>query len=425
MSNKAAVIHEKGTPDVFRWQDWPVGEPGPGEVLIRHGAIGVNYIDTYNRRGMPHPWPVPPLPFVVGIEGAGTVEAVGDGVTECAVGDRVTYASPPHGAYAQRRVMPAERMVRLPDGISEEDAAGITLKGLTAQYLLRRTYRVQPGDAVLVHAAAGGMGLILCQWAKHLGATVIGTVSTDEKAELAKAHGADHVAVYSREDFVPLVMEVTEGKGCPVVYESIGKDTFTRSLDCLRPLGILASYGHASGAPDPVDVVDLGHAARCSSPVRRSCTMSRNARTFASAQELFDVVSTGAVTITVRTAIRCARPLTCTAPSRNGAPPARRCFCPSAKGVVRRRCPVRGRSTITVRSRYPLAMRMNRGRRTASSTGSSNSCNENRSCVLERWRTIVKVHPDGTAHHRLDGASAVRLTRISRPVRAPVAPTDA
>ena len=199
------------------------------------------------------------------------------------------------------RVMPAKRLVRLPDGISEEDAAGITLKGLTAQYLLRRTYRVQPGDPVLVHAAAGGMGLILCQWAKHLGATVIGTVSTDEKAELAKAHGADRVAVYSREDFVPLVMEVTEGKGCPVVYESIGKDTFTRSLDCLRPLGILASYGHASGAPDPVDVVDLG--ARGSLFVTRPALMhyvEEREDLVASAKELFDVVSSGAVTITVR-----------------------------------------------------------------------------------------------------------------------------
>ena len=301
MSNKAAVIHETGTPDVFRWQEWPAGEPGPGEVLIRHGAIGVNYIDTYNRRGMPHPWPVPPLPFVVGIEGAGTVEAVGEGVTECTVGDRVAYASPPHGAYAQRRVMPARRVVPLPDDISDEDAAGITLKGITAQYLLRRTYPVQPGDPVLVHAAAGGMGLILCQWAKYLGATVIGTVSTDEKAELARSHGADHVAVYSREDFVPLVMEVTEGKGCPVVYDSIGKDTFSRSLDCLRPLGVLACYGHASGAPDPVDVIELG--ARGSLYVTRPAIMhyvEARADLVASVQELFDVIASGAVTVTVR-----------------------------------------------------------------------------------------------------------------------------
>ncbi len=301
MSNKATVIHEKGAPDVFRWEDWPVGEPGPGEALIRHGAVGVNYIDTYNRRGMPHPWPAPPLPFVVGIEGAGTVEAVGEGVNECAVGDRVAYASPPHGAYAQRRVMPARRLVKLPDRISDEDAAGMTLKGLTAQYLLRRTYRVQPGDPVLIHAAAGGMGLILCQWAKHLGATVIGTVSTDEKAELARAHGADHVAVYSREDFVPLVMEVTDGKGCPVVYESIGKDTFTRSLDCLRSLGILACYGHASGAPDPVDVVELG--VRGSLFVTRPAIMhymEKREDLVAAAQELFDAVSSGAVAVTVR-----------------------------------------------------------------------------------------------------------------------------
>ncbi len=300
MDNKAAVIHEKGTPDVLQWQDWPVGEPGPGEVLIRHGAIGVNYIDTYNRRGMPHPWPVPPLPFVLGIEGAGTVEAVGEDVSECAVGDRVAYASPPHGAYTQRRIMPAKRMVKLPEAVSDEEAAGSMLKGLTTQFLLRRTYRVQPGDTVLVHAAAGGMGLMLCQWASHLGATVIGTVSTDEKAELARAHGAAHVAIHGRDDFVALVREATDGEGCPVVYDSIGKDTLVRSLDCLRPLGILACYGHASGAPDPVDVVDLGR--RGSLFVTRPALMhymERREDLVGSSQELFDVMASGAVKIRV------------------------------------------------------------------------------------------------------------------------------
>lgn len=300
MTNKAAVIHEKGPPDVFRWEDWPADEPGEGEILIRHGAVGVNYVDTYHRRGMPHPWPVPPLPCVLGFEGAGTVEAAGPGVTELQEGDRVGYASPPHGAYSQSRVMPADRVVKLPDAISDEQAAGMMLKGLTAQYLLRRTYAVQPGDAVLVHAAAGGMGLILCQWAKHLGATVIGTVSTDEKAEMAKAHGADHVAIYSREDFVPLVKEVTNGEGCPVVYESIGKDTFARSMDCLRPMGILASYGHASGAPDPVDVVELG--TKGSLFVTRPAIMHYMAKRedlLASAKELFETVTSGAVKIAV------------------------------------------------------------------------------------------------------------------------------
>lgn len=300
MANMAAVIHEKGAPDVFRWEEWPVGDPGPGEIVIRHGAVGVNYVDTYHRRGMPHPWPVPPLPCVLGLEGAGTVEAVGESVDDIAVGDRVGYASPPHGAYAQTRTMPADRVVRLPDSIGDEQAAAMMLKGLTAQYLLRRTYQVQPGDVVLVHAAAGGMGLILCQWLKHLGATVIGTVSSDTKAEIARAQGCDHPVIYTRDDFVAKVMEATDGEGVPVVYESIGKTTFRQSMDCLRPMGVLASYGHASGAPDPVDVIELG--TKGSLFLTRPTIMhytAKRADLEASARDLFEVVGSGAVKISI------------------------------------------------------------------------------------------------------------------------------
>jgi NADPH2:quinone reductase len=300
MANMAAVIHEKGPPEVFRWEEWPVGDPGPGEVVLRHGAIGVNYVDTYHRRGMPHPWPVPPLPVVLGLEGMGVVEALGKGVSDLKPGDRVAYASPPHGAYSQSRVFPADRLVRLPDNIEDVQAAGMMLKGLTAQYLLRRTYRVEPGDTVLVHAAAGGMGLILCQWAKSLGASVIGTVSTEAKAEQAAAHGCDHPVLYTKQDFVAKVREVTDGEGVPVVYESIGKTTFAQSLDCLRPMGILASYGHASGPPDPVDVIELG--AKGSLFVTRPAIMHYMAKRedmLASAADLFEVVSSGKVEIAV------------------------------------------------------------------------------------------------------------------------------
>lgn len=296
----AAVIHEKGPPEVFRWEEWPVGEPGPGEVRLRHEAIGVNYVDTYHRRGMPHPWPVPPLPCVLGLEGAGVVTETGADARDFAVGDRVAYASPPHGAYSQERLMPADRLIKLPDGIDAVQAAGMMLKGLTAQYLLRRTYRVRPGDTVLVHAAAGGMGLILCQWVQHLGGTVVGTVSSDEKAALARANGCDHPVVYTRDDFVAKVKEVTDGAGVPVVYESIGKDTFARSLDCLRPMGVLASYGHASGAPDPVDVIELG--AKGSLFVTRPAIMHYMAKRtdlLAAAADLMDVVQSGAVKIQV------------------------------------------------------------------------------------------------------------------------------
>ncbi|MDE0384856.1 MAG: quinone oxidoreductase [Defluviicoccus sp.] len=245
---------------------------------------------------MPHPWPVPALPLVLGFEGAGVVTEIGAGIEGLAPGDRVGYAMPPHGAYSQERIYPADKVVRVPDGIDARAVAALMLKGLTAQYLLRRTYRVERGDAILVHAAAGGMGQILCQWGKHLGATVIGTVSTGEKAEQARAAGCDHAVVHGEGDFVETVGEVTGGEGCAVVYESIGKDTFRRSMDCLRPLGMMASYGHASGAPDPVDVIELG--ARGSLFLTRPAIMHYMAKRedlVAGAEELFEVVRSGAV----------------------------------------------------------------------------------------------------------------------------------
>ncbi len=296
----AAVMHKKGAPDVFRWQRIDIGTPGEGEVRLRHTAVGVNYVDTYHRRGMPHPWPVPPLPTVIGFEGAGIIGALGPGVADFAVGDRVTYGLPPLGAYSQERLMPAEKLIKLPDEIDDLQAAAITLKGLTAQYLLRRTYRVLPGDTILVHAAAGGMGTILCQWAKHLGATVIGTVSTDAKAEAACANGCDHPVVYTRDDFVARVRELTDNEGVPVVYESVGKATFKQSMDCLRPLGVLASYGHASGAPEPVDVIELG--TRGSLFVTRPAVMHYMAKRewlLSAADELFEMVKSGALRVRI------------------------------------------------------------------------------------------------------------------------------
>lgn len=296
----AAVIHEKGEPDVFVWEPVELEQPGPGEVRIRHSAIGVNYVDTYHRRGMDHPWPVPPLPCVIGLEGVGVIEQTGPKVDGFAAGDKVAYAAPPLGAYAQKRNMPVAHLLKLPDNIPDEQAAGMILKGLTAQYLLHRTYQVKPGDCILVHAAAGGMGLILCQWASHLGACVIGTVSSREKAEQAKAAGCDHPVVHTQDDFHEVVMEVTGGEGVPVVYESIGKDTFDKSLDCLRPLGILASFGHASGPPPKVDVIELGR--RGSLFVTRPAIMhymDKRDDLDASARDLFDVVASGAVKIQV------------------------------------------------------------------------------------------------------------------------------
>jgi len=257
--SKAQVIHELGPPEVMQWEDWPVADPGPGEVLLRHTAVGVNFADTYYRGGVSHPWPVPPPPVVIGFEGVGIVEGVGDGVTEFKAGDRAAYGIPPLGSYSETRTYPADKLLHLPENLDDRQVAALLMKGTTAHYLLFRTYAVQPGDTILVHAAAGGMGLILCQWGKALGATVVGTVSTDDKAEAARAAGCDHPVVRSKEDFVAKVCEVTDGEGAAVVYEAIGKDTLQASLDSLRSMGVCAAYGHVSGPPDPIDIVqDLG-----------------------------------------------------------------------------------------------------------------------------------------------------------------------
>jgi len=251
---KAIRMFKTGGPEVMEWVDVEVGLPGPNEVRIKHEAVGLNYIDVYFRVGM---YPQP-LPASLGMEGAGVIEAVGAGVTHVKVGDRVAYAGRPPGAYSQVRVMPADTLVKLPDEISFEQGAAMMLQGLTVQYLLNDSYQVKPGDTVLFHAAAGGVGLIACQWLKALGATVIGTVGSEEKAALAKAHGCDHTINYTKENFVERTRELTSGKGVPVVYDSIGKDTFMQSLDCLSPRGMMVTYGNASGPVPPVDVSILG-----------------------------------------------------------------------------------------------------------------------------------------------------------------------
>lgn len=296
--SKAMRIHEYGGPEVLRWEDVEVGDPGPGQLRVGHAAIGLNYIDVYHRTGL---YPLPSLPWTLGMEGAGQVEAVGEGVTEFRIGDRVAYASPPVGAYAEARLIPADRVVALPDAIDDQTAAAMMLQGMTAQYLLRRTYRVQPGDTILLHAAAGGVGLIASQWARQLGALVIGTVGSDEKAELARAHGCHHVIVYSRENFVERVREITNGQGVAVVYDSVGKETFMGSLDCLRPLGMMVSFGNASGPAPPFDPGML--AAKGSLFMTRPTLMTYTAKRedlVASATELFEVVAIGAVKIEVR-----------------------------------------------------------------------------------------------------------------------------
>ncbi len=293
----AVRMHAAGGPDVLHWDEVELGAPGPGQVQVKHAAVGLNFIDCYHRSGL---YPMPEPPLTLGLEGAGVVEAVGEGVTEVALGDRVAYAAPPVGAYAEARNMPATMLVQIPDGVSDEQAAAMMLQGMTAEYLLRRTYRVKAGDTILFHAAAGGVGLIACQWAKHLGATVIGTVGSDAKAELAKAHCCDHPIVYSREDFVARVKEITDGKGVPVVYDSVGKDTFDKSLDCLAPLGLVALFGQSSG---PVPDFNLGLlVAKGAVYVTRPTLMVYNATreaTLASAEALFDVVSGGQVKIEI------------------------------------------------------------------------------------------------------------------------------
>ena len=294
---KAIRIHEYGGPEVLRWEDVEVGAPGPGQLRVRHAAVGLNYIDVYHRTGL---YPLPSLPWTLGMEGAGQVEAVGEGVTEFKVGDRVAYASPPVGAYAEVRLIPADRVVALPDAIGDQTAAAMMLQGMTAQYLLRRTYRVQPGDVILLHAAAGGVGLIASQWARHLGATVIGTVGSDDKAELARAHGCHHVIIYSRENFTQRVREITGGQGVAAVYDSVGQATFMGSLDCLRRLGMMISFGNASGPVPPFDPGLL--AAKGSLFLTRPSLMAYTAERadlLASAAELFDVVASSAVKIEV------------------------------------------------------------------------------------------------------------------------------
>ncbi|MBV9735350.1 MAG: quinone oxidoreductase [Acidisphaera sp.] len=292
---KAIRIHANGGPEVLKWEDVPTPEPGPGEALVRQEAVGLNYIDVYFRTGL---YKAPSLPATIGMEGAGSVAAIGPGVTEVAVGDRVAYAGP-IGAYATERVIAADRLVKLPERIDAQTAAAMMLQGMTAQYLIRRTYRVKAGDTIVLHAAAGGVGLILCQWAKHLGATVIGVVSSEAKAELARQHGAAHTVI-GHANLPAEVKRITGGAMVPAVYDSVGRDTFYASLDCLAPLGIMVSFGNASGAVGPVDIGLLG--AKGSLFLTRPSLATYTAKRSdleQSARELFDVVSSGAVAIRV------------------------------------------------------------------------------------------------------------------------------
>jgi NADPH2:quinone reductase len=293
---KAIRIHSYGGPEVMKWEDVPTPEPGPGEALVKQEAVGLNYIDIYFRTGL---YKSPSMPATIGMEGAGTVVAVGPGVTEVQVGERVAYAGGTIGAYAEERVIAADRLVHVPAGIDLRTAAAMMLQGLTVQYLIRRTYRVKSGDTILLPAAAGGIGLLMCQWARHLGATVIGVVSSEEKAELARASGAAHVLV-GYANLAAEVKRITGGAMVPVVYDGVGKDTFTASLDCLAPLGLMVSFGNASGPVPPVDISVLSAKGSLflTRPTLATYTAKR-ADLEAAAKELFDVVGVGAVKVQV------------------------------------------------------------------------------------------------------------------------------
>jgi NADPH:quinone reductase len=297
---KAVVVHRFGGPEVLSYEDVEVGDPGPGEVRLRQTAIGVNYIDTYFRTGV---YPAN-LPFVLGNEAAGEVLAVGEGASGFKPGDRVAYVTT-LGGYAEERVVTAKALVKVPDGVSDETAAAMMLKGMTAQYLLHRTYRVKPGDTILFHAAAGGVGLIACRWAKHLGATVIGTAGSEEKAKLARENGCDHVIQYRDEDFVARVKEITGGKLCDVVYDGVGKATFPGSLDCLKPFGMFASFGSASG---PIDAFNIGILAQKGSLYATRPTLTTHIATREGLDEisssLFDAVKRGAVKIAINKRVK-------------------------------------------------------------------------------------------------------------------------
>lgn len=286
----AIRFHKNGGPEVLQWESVDVGEPGAGEARVRHTAIGVNYIDTYHRSGLYKL----ALPSGLGTEGAGIVEAVGPGVTDVRSGDRVAYSGGPLGAYSEVRVMPADRLVKLPDGVSDKLAATLMLKGLTVQYLFRQTFPLKGGETILFHAAAGGIGLIACQWARALGVTMIGTVGSDEKAALAKANGCTHTIVYTRENFVERVKQLTGGKGVPVVYDGVGKDTFPASLDCLSPRGMFVSFGNASGPIAAFDILLLSQKGSlyATRPTLATYTAGRAAM-LAMCEDMFSLVQNG------------------------------------------------------------------------------------------------------------------------------------